>query len=248
MTNAQAITTFLKAFAYTRSFTRGAELVRVGSMQIVRDVDRSRDDVRAEELFFLHNDARKSIDDVKAYANHTGYRLCVFHPSDVSIESIRAQYRPLGYRPNCVEWLFVRDLAELPAASDVLIQRVKSQEDANKIRQLSGRWMIRPEDWEDPRQRIRIYFIEQKGKAVSYVRVAHLEKRATYAAGLFTMPEHRRKGYATALMNRMMRDDAAAGVKHAVLMASTDGAKLYPHLGYRERLVMQIFTPVRKKS
>jgi hypothetical protein len=49
-------------------------------------------------------------------------------------------------------------------------------------------------------------------------------------------------------MSALLADDRAHGVESSVLLASSDGARLYPHLGYRRLGVLQIFCPVRRGS
>ncbi|HUG12458.1 MAG TPA: GNAT family N-acetyltransferase [Opitutaceae bacterium] len=45
------------------------------------------------------------------------------------------------------------------------------------------------------------------------------------------------------LMSTMLQDDLAHGVESSVLLASGDGARLYPHVGYERIGTLQLFIP-----
>ena len=68
---------------------------------------------------------------------------------------------------------------------------------------------------------------------------------ATYCAGMYVAPAHRRRGIARSLLVKMLRDDRAAGAKQAVLLASHAGAQLYPVVGYEKIGTAMGFTPKR---
>jgi GNAT superfamily N-acetyltransferase len=64
-----------------------------------------------------------------------------------------------------------------------------------------------------------------------------------WTSDLFVYEEFRGRGYGRALMSRMLSDDKATGVCANVLVASAAGARLYPHLGYRNIATPQVFCP-----
>lgn len=245
-----AIDVFLRSFAFTRSFTAPAEFVREGSageLRVVRDV-RGDTPARSEEIFAFAwaLDAKAVLKRVRAYVEHANYRLCVFHRLDQTPDAVRASYKPLGFRPRVTETLFVRPLTDLPTAGASFdIQRVTTPEQHEHVRAVTRYRQLNPEHVADPKSPVRLYYIDHDGKAAAMVRSVHLQKQSSYVAGLWTLAEHRRRGMATALMCRMLADDAASGAKHSVLMASTAGALLYPKLGYVPLAQLQVFTPLR---
>ncbi len=60
---------------------------------------------------------------------------------------------------------------------------------------------------------------------------------------MFVLPQHRRRGIATALLAQLLRDDRAGGAPQAVLTASHAGAKLYLTLGYQQIGTLLLFNP-----
>jgi hypothetical protein len=47
-------------------------------------------------------------------------------------------------------------------------------------------------------------------------------------------------------MSALLQDDREHGVEESVLVASSDGARLYPHLGYEKLGVLQVFCPAMR--
>ena len=81
------------------------------------------------------------------------------------------------------------------------------------------------------------------GEAVAAARSLMPHRTATWLHDVMTIPAFRRRGIATALLRHVLVDDARLGSEHAVLLASQAGSKLYPHLGYHQRALLQIYTP-----
>ena len=67
-----------------------------------------------------------------------------------------------------------------------------------------------------------------------------------YITDVQTMPDHRRQGYAEAIMRRLHADARAAGLTRAVLTSTAMARPLYERLGYRQIATVTIYaTPER---
>lgn len=79
---------------------------------------------------------------------------------------------------------------------------------------------------------MRVYVAEVGGKAVATVTgVTHAGSLAVISVA--TRPQHRRRGYGSALIAHAVADGFAAGARWAWLQTSAEGAGLYERLGFR---------------
>ena len=127
--------------------------------------------------------------------------------------------------------------------SPVPIQRVSTTAMADKLARAARRRQILPEHLvKNPPQRSYVALVNDEviGWANSVV-----DGDATYCAGMYVAPAHRRRGIARALLVMMLRGDRAGGSKLAVLLASQAGSKLYPVVGYEKIGTAMGFTPRR---
>jgi GNAT superfamily N-acetyltransferase len=106
---------------------------------------------------------------------------------------------------------------------------------------------VLPEHLADPNSALRQYMATQGDSVAGWVRSVTVGEGA-WVSNLYVQPDRRRRGLGAALMARMLLDDAAAGVGTSVLLASTAGAMLYPHLGYEKIGELMIFVPPRGKN
>ncbi len=245
---ADAVETFVRSFAHTRSMNRPAEVVRVGKMWVVRDVERSGRGVRSEELIVDSPEPAEAARLVSDYLTHKQYRLVVFRDVDSDVAAVRAAYRALGYRPRLTETLFVREQPgppRMPQTAAATVRRVTDAAMAERVRKAARRKMLDADDLSAARPRVRLYAATIDDKPVSWCRCIHMARGAGYVADVYTTPEWRRRGVATAVMTRMLIDDNQAGARRSVLIASTAGAMLYPHLGYERVALLEVFTPLR---
>lgn len=65
---------------------------------------------------------------------------------------------------------------------------------------------------------------------------------------MYVAPAYRRHGIARAMLCRLLRDDRAAGIALAVLLASHAGARLYASVGYTQIGTLLFFTPSRTST
>jgi GNAT superfamily N-acetyltransferase len=244
------IDTAARALALIRSIVAPAEVVRHGPLWILRDVEAQHGRSRREEIFAFGAPPAEIARAVRDYQPRGLYALApVIGPGEDEAE-VKVVYKSLGYRLGFTEPLFVCDLAGRgPVPSPWRISRVTSLEEAKRVSlQVFGKpaRKLRAEDLTAPKPQMRLYWVEVDGHAVAAARSLMPGRGVTWLHDVATLPDYRRRGIATALINHILAEDAILGSKRSVLLASLAGSKLYPRLGYRQVALMQIYTPLRK--
>ena len=251
-----AVEVFVGGFCFLRSFRRPYVAERVDELWLLRDALPAP---RAGKPAGIHRHPRKA--EVIAHdtdpaqvvatvhdADPGWHFICHLHELDVPTRGIRDAYKALGYRALATEWMFAHDLAAIPALrSEPPVRRVRSGDDAERLRALTRRRQIRPEDLTADPTPQRLYAAMDARDVYGWVSSVPVGKHA-WVANLYVPAEHRGKRFGRALMSALLADDRAHGVEASVLLASSDGARLYPHLGYRQLGVLQIFCPVRRRA
>jgi GNAT superfamily N-acetyltransferase len=167
------------------------------------------------------------------------HALCVHYPTDQSTKEVRKAYRALGYRAMRTEWLFTRDL-ENPIPHFTCNIPITQMPDAETLAQIP---------WDAPQRlrfRPRHYILGDETQTCGWVHSIERGDRA-WVADLHVREAHRSKGYGKALMARLLHDDRERGLRHSVLVASVDGARIYPTLGYVLRAEIQVLFPMKVK-
>ncbi len=90
---------------------------------------------------------------------------------------------------------------------------------------------------------IRLYYVEQDGLCACTGKIVAPASDAIVVEPLATHKDYRRRGIATALMERAQADAAALGATRCVIAASPMGQKLYASLGYNVAGYHQSFVP-----
>lgn len=164
---------------------------------------------------------------------------CHIHPVDDDFDEIRQTIKSLGYRATSSGEVFAHPLDLIPViASEPAVRPVRDEETWASIRQVAGH----------PRrlsQGVRLYSVWDERRDYGWVKSVPVGSIG-WVADLFVYREFRGRGYGRSLMSRLLQDDRAAGLQASVLIASKAGARLYPHLGYRQIGVIQMFCPSRR--
>ena len=127
----------------------------------------------------------------------------------------------------------IHTLQRIPnTRSHAVIRRVSTAALADRLAKTSGQRQILPEHLVDPPPQ-RSYVACVDDEIVGWVNSVDTSRRS-YCTNMFVSPPQRRKGIGRSLVTRMLKEDRAAGVTEAVLMASQAGAKLYVTVGYRQ--------------
>lgn len=165
--------------------------------------------------------------------------LCHVHELDEDFEEIRNTYKTGGYRAMSTEWLFVHDLYQVLHFDSVPpVLQLDNQPEVDAV----------PQRAKHKRKLIpgtRLYAAWDETTDYGWVESIPAGRNA-WVANLYVHREARGSGYGRALMSKLLQVDKESGVETSVLLASSDGARLYPHLGYRKVGVLQMFCPVSR--
>lgn len=180
-------------------------------------------------------------------AAHPGPHLVGVVTSDP--EGITSAYAALGYKTipsEPVEIVIARSLRDfVPAEERWLVQRARTEAQRqffnSDIDANDAHGQMRPEELHDPI--VRRYFVELDGRCVCKGTAILPKPAGLTIEPLGTDSGHRRRGIATALMNRLHAEAAESGVEQSVIVATAMGAALYGTLGYETVGYIQKFVP-----
>lgn len=168
------------------------------------------------------------------------------HDLDTDPSAIRAHYKANGYRVLLSEEFFVHDSDEIPELTCYpQVARVSTIDQSDLIRkQRRNKKAVRDIDLESETPEHRLYAVLDDKQAYGWVGSVPFGE-SSWIADLCVLPRFRGRGYGSALMCEATRDDRRHGVRDSVLLASSAGARLYPHIGYTHIGTLQLFCPKR---
>jgi GNAT superfamily N-acetyltransferase len=215
-------------------------------MWVVRDDPRKRAaDYRREE-WVPHAMNASEVDAIARRETRGHFCICAICGSDEPEAPLRAAYKALDYRLGSTETLMVHSLARIPAvAAPFPVHEVSTQEIADRLAKAAGRRQVLPEHFA-PDSPLRQYVTLHKGQPIAWARRIKFQD-SSWVSNVFVAPAHRRKGIASSILARMLRDDRSAGTKRSVLLASHTGALLYARLGYEQIGQLLVYTPRRRR-
>jgi|GEM_PF-1248957 len=120
-------------------------------------------------------------------------------------------------------------LSEMPLVD---IRRAVGAGDALAINAIDGLEAIPFDDIDDPAL-VHYYCLTQE-RSITYGRWAGYDEANAWVSHVHTAPSFRGRGYATALMERILTDNKNAGIERSLLLATGMARELYKRLGYRE--------------
>jgi GNAT superfamily N-acetyltransferase len=164
-------------------------------------------------------------------------------------EGVIPGYEALGYKTvpeERLETLMARSLIGfVPVEERHLVQRVETDRQRRVFNSMidpdDPHGQMSAEQLDDPT--LRHYFVELDGLCVGYVKAIFPTRTAVIVEPLGTRAEYRRRGIATALMNRLHAEAAAAGAEQSIVSASPTGVPFYPTVGYGVVAYVQKFVP-----
>ena len=243
------IETFVRGFAFTRSFTHPYVPERLGGVWVVRDAPRKNPaDYRREE-YVPHALDAVEVDRLARRHARGHFCVCAVRAQDEAAEPIRAVYKSLGYRLNVTEPLMAHRLRRMPKLPEPLpVVRVLAQDLADRLAKAARSRQVLPEHLV-PHAPLRQYAALDGDRPVGWVRSITVRGPAgadtTWVSNMYVDPTYRRRGIGKSMLARMLRDDRAHGSAMSVLSASHTGALLYPVVGYEQVGELLVFTPRR---
>lgn len=238
---ARAIEAFSHGFAFTRSYTHPYVVESMHGLTVMHDTPGRYDGERNPEYIVLGMVPRAAAKALRAAGCVRG-GVCVVEGSEADLDRSKEAYKRYGMRLLRREPFFAARTADaVRYESPVMIVRVATQDHAEAINKANRRRQILPEHLgrEDT---VRLYGAFEMGVPVGWVSSIPAP-HANWVSNLYVAPAHRGRGIGRALMSHLLQDDLAHGVEWSVLLASGDGARLYPHLGYERIGTLQLFAP-----
>lgn len=242
-----AVEVFVHGFSFMRSFKHPYLPKKIGNLWVLQDAPLTRagkpvKDRRKDEVI-THS---QPVEEIMRQIKEVGlgwHFLCCISPLGEPTEPIRDEMKARGYRKIGTEWMFVHDLQDIRRyESDPPVRRVREMAEVEAIKAEKRRWPMRTEDLPHDDAPQRLYAALDDGRAYGWVSSIPVGKKA-WVADLFVPARYRGRGFGRALMSRIVQEDPNYGIEQSVLMASAAGARLYPHVGYREIGTLQVFCP-----
>jgi GNAT superfamily N-acetyltransferase len=241
----RAVEGFIHGLCSCRSFTHPFLPERVGRLWVARDGPRKSGNYRNEE-WATFGVSPAEVDRIVQQNAKGRFAVCAIHPEGEPDDTMREEYKSLGYRLQTTEPLMAHSLKKIPrfdSPKGVQIQRVMSQELADRLAKATRARQILPEHFTT--EAVRQYLALADDKIVGWVRsVSAGESR--WCSNMHVLPAFRRRGIARAMLSRMLRQDRAAGAKANILTSSHVGALLYPLLGYEHLATLYVYKLRRK--
>lgn len=238
MTLEQAIEVSLYGFAAGKSLFYPYAVSRIDGLYHLHDSP-ARKNARKEEVFAVDLPPGEVAESLRR-AGIAWHFLCDAASVGADLKQRKADYKALGYRAMATEWIFFHDLREIPLYEcDPPVRQLQTAEE----------WGTIPQDTNQKRKWVeafRQYAIWDDAAAYGWAE-SRPHGRYGYTADLHVRESHRGKGFGRALMSRLLRDDRDLGLEANALIASTAGARLYPHLGYQLLGTLQMFCPVNRR-
>lgn len=235
----EAIEVFVHGFSHGKSQTYPYVPTKLGHLWVMRD-DPPRKKERKIEVITHRLEPAEAVKMIQ-YAEIGWHFLCDIHGPDEDFQARRSQYKELGYRAMSTEWLFLHELKNIPVIdSDPPVRQVADQEMLKQINQVAMQSQKLQSD-------TRLFSVWDETRDYGWVTSVPY-KESAWVANLYVHKELRGKGYGRALMSKLLQTDRENGVKQSVLLASSDGARLYPHMGYQQIGILQMFCPIRRES
>jgi GNAT superfamily N-acetyltransferase len=152
---------------------------------------------------------------------------------DAPAERQRAFVRA-GFRLLDTQWLMGCDLAQWqpspPPTTAGTVHRARATADAVTLSAIDGLEPVPLDELHDPA--LVHYYTASENHPVAYGRNARYDSTIAWVSQVYTAPQHRRMGHASALMEQLLMDDARAGVAHSMLLATAMAHLLYAGMGY----------------
>ena len=169
------------------------------------------------------------------------FAINVFH-EDSNPQNIKAQYKQLGYEyylPNILQ------AAELPSrieCVDVQIHTPTELEEADFINSTFKNFKPFPKKIIGENRISSVYAVIDS-IAVGWGYVVYNNSTTAYGAGLFTLPEYRRRGIATAIIDELQNIAYTEGAHQILLAPSFMAWNFYSERGYKTIIYFSTFIP-----
>lgn len=197
-----------------------------------------------QSIVFAWNKSPEEIDEVIRSYKFQGdgsYSIQIFH-EEMDPQKYKIRFQPLGYDyflPNILQ------IAKLPTsfeAPDLVIQEITQPNQVDFINQTFSTFKPFPKKLAGAPDS-HAFFVEIEKQAAGWGYVILRSHHCAYVAGMFTLPEFRHKGVATALLNKMHQFTLAQGIDNIMLVPSFMAWNFYTKRGYQTIAHFSTFMP-----
>lgn len=238
MTLERAVNVFVEAFSQGKSRTYPYLVTHPEPWLAVMQDTPPRKNSRKIEVISTGGDPAQTVSRVQEL-NLGWHFLCEIYPDPSDFAQVRAEYKTLGYRAVSTEWMFVHSLHQLPDRHrGIPVETVRTPEELASIPQLaSHKRHLQPGNTK--------FVIHDSTTDKGWV--THVPFGADHwVSALWVREGYRNQGLGRALMTELLHFAKERGDEHSVLLASSDGARLYPKLGYQQIAELQMFCPAKR--
>ena len=238
MTLSDAVEIFVEAFSREKSRTYPYIPTQLEPWLWVMQDTPDRKKARKREVISISGDPVRTVERV-AREGIGWHFVCEIHTPDIEFAQIRKEYKRLGYRAISTEWLFVHPLADLPPrVQGIEVIKIELQEAMATIPQTASQ----KRQLMEGTTKFAIHDVSQDLGWVTHVPT----QGGDWVSSLWVRPEYRGRGFGRALMTELLHHASEQGDVASVLLATADGARLYPKLGYQQMAVLQMFCPASR--
>lgn len=168
------------------------------------------------------------------------WSLALAVPAHQSLESAARLFKSHGWSRFSTEPFFTLEPAKANLCFGHDVRRIDSLDMVRHIQKISKAKHIELEHVGIPDAPNRLYACFKEGEPVGWVSSLRIGALGTWVSNLFVQHSHRSQGVGAALMSTLLQDNPDS---LSVLAASSDGARLYPKLGYDRIADLILFRP-----
>lgn len=206
--------------AALRCVTQPAEFVRFGDVWLLRDTGAKPK--RDNSVLTLDLEPEEVIQTVQSLELHH-FGIHHFCLPNANQNVLIQQYAALGFGLTSTYFLMTRALkTSSDLSSSLTCWRVETLDQAQRISSAANETLLSTRDLPPRQLGVRLYGAEAEGRLIAWAQIAQVREDAAWVDNLFTLPEHRKRGVMTHLMNFTYQDSSTFGVRETVLLSSSE--------------------------
>ena len=216
--------------AALRSVTQPAEFVRRGDVWLLRDTGTKPK--RDDSVLTLDLEPAQVIQTVQSLElQHFGIHHFCMPNADQNL--LIQHYAALGFNLTSTYFLMTRALiASSVSTSSLTCWQIETLKQAAQISNAAREILLSTRDLPPRQLGVRLYGAEAEGRLIAWVRIAQMREDVAWLDDLFTLPEHRKRGVMTHLLNFAYNDSSSFGVRETVLLCSSENYAFHLKNGY----------------